>query len=127
MTKILVVDDSEVIRVQLNTDLSGAGYEVIEAYDGLNGLKVVAEHTDIALIISDVNMPEMDGLTMCEKLHEKADFNHIPIIMLTTQTSPEMKARSKGNGVIAWVTKPYKVKTLLGGINKILSKATSRH
>jgi two-component system chemotaxis response regulator CheY len=67
-------------------------------------------------------MPEMDGLTMCKKLHDNADYKHIPIIMLTTQTNPEMKAISKEHGVIAWVNKPYKVKTLLGGINKILSK-----
>lgn len=122
MTKILVVDDSEIIRVQLKNDLSDAGYDVVEAYDGLHGLEVIAQHNDIVLIISDVNMPEMDGLTMCEKIHNNTAYSHIPIIMLTTQTNAEMKIKSKSIGVIAWVTKPYKVKALLGGIQKILSR-----
>jgi len=70
-----------------------------------------------------VNMPEMDGLTMCEKIHANPDFSQIPIIMLTTQSSAEMKARGKENGVLAWVTKPYKSKALLAGAEKILSRA----
>ncbi len=122
MAKILVVDDSEIIRVQLRTDLTNVGHEVLEAYDGLNGLAVLNENKDINLIISDVNMPEMDGLTMCEKLHNDVEFSHIPIVMLTTQSNPELKAKSKERGVIAWVTKPYKSNALIGGIGKILSK-----
>jgi two-component system, chemotaxis family, chemotaxis protein CheY len=124
MPKILIVDDSETIRIQLKTDLTGSdsSYEVIEAYDGLNGLEVLNANKDIKLIICDVNMPEMDGLTMCEEVHKDESFNTIPIIMLTTQCSSEMKTRGKANGVIAWITKPHKPKTLLGGIKKILSR-----
>ena len=121
MAKILVVDDSEIIRVQLRTDLTSVGHEVLEAYDGLNGLKVLTENKDVKLIISDVNMPEMDGLTMCEKIHSDPELRHIPIVMLTTQSNPELKAKSKESGVIAWVTKPYKSNALIGGITKILS------
>tara|TARA_R110000850_G_scaffold269896_1_gene402479 strand:- start:101 stop:484 length:384 start_codon:yes stop_codon:yes gene_type:complete len=123
MTKILVVDDSEIIRVQLKNDLLAQGYEVVEADNGLNGLDVVAKNKDIKLIISDVNMPEMDGPTMCKKLHQNPDSKHIPIVMLTTQSNPELKASCKEHGVIAWITKPYKLKGLLMGIEKILSKA----
>lgn len=124
MTKILIVDDSETIRVQLKTDLTGSdsGYDVIEAHDGLNGLEVLNSNKDVKLIICDVNMPEMDGLTMCEEINKDSDLNSIPIIMLTTQCSAEMKARGKENGVIAWITKPHKPKMLLGGIKKILSR-----
>lgn len=123
MTKILVVDDSEIIRVQLKNDLLAEGYEVVEADNGLNGLDVVANNTDIKLIISDVNMPEMDGPTMCRKLHQNQDSKHIPIVMLTTQSNPELKAICKEHGVIAWITKPYKLKGLLMGVEKILSRA----
>ena len=121
MAKILVVDDSEIIRVQLKNDLLDQGYEVVEADNGLNGLEMVTQHSDIQLIISDVNMPEMDGPTMCKKLHDNAATKHIPIVMLTTQSNPELKASCKTNGVIAWITKPYKLKGLLVGVEKILS------
>jgi len=123
MAKILVVDDSEIIRVQLKADLEGAGHQVVEAANGIQGLGGLEENKDVKLVISDVNMPEMDGLTMCEKIHANPDFSQIPIIMLTTQSSADMKARGKENGVLAWVTKPYKSKALLAGVEKILSRA----
>jgi len=123
MAKILVVDDSEIIRVQLKADLTEVGYEVLEAYNGLNGLEVLAKNRNIDLIISDVNMPEMDGPSMCKKLHSDADFCHIPIVMLTTQSKTELKESCKQSGVIAWITKPYKPKGLLSGISKVLAKA----
>ncbi len=122
MAKIMVVDDSEVIRFQLKEDLTREGHEVVEAHDGLHGLGVLKETPDIALIICDVNMPEMDGITMCENISKDSQHNHIPIVMLTTQSSPDLKAKGKSFGVIAWVTKPYKTATLIGGINKILSR-----
>ncbi len=122
MAKILVVDDSEIIRFQLTNDLTKEGHEVIEAYDGLHGLKVLRENPDVQLIICDVNMPEMDGITMCENVHKDESINKIPIVMLTTQNNPELRAKGKAAGVIAWVTKPYKAQTLLGGIKKILSR-----
>lgn len=122
MAKILVVDDSEIIRFQLNTDLAKEGHEVVEAYDGLHGLQMLKENSDIKLIVCDVNMPEMDGITMCENVSKDDSINKIPIVMLTTQNSPELRAKGKLFGVIAWVTKPYKAATLIGGINKILSK-----
>lgn len=123
MAKILVVDDSEIIRVQLNTDLSDVGHEVIEADNGLNGLEVLKQNNDISLIVSDVNMPEMDGLSMCKAIHADEQFKDIPIVMLTTQSNAELKMQSKEYGVIAWVTKPYKSKALIGGIEKILSRS----
>jgi len=122
MAKILVVDDSEIIRVNLKNDLLAQGYEVLEADNGLNGLDVIAKNKDIDLIISDVNMPEMDGPTMCKKLHDNPESKYIPIVMLTTQSNPELKAICKEHGVIAWITKPYKLKGLLVGINKILAR-----
>lgn len=121
MAKILVVDDSEIIRVNLKNDLLAQGYDIVEADNGLKGLEVAAQNSDINLIISDVNMPEMDGPTMCKRLHNNPDTKHIPIVMLTTQSNPELKASCKEYGVIAWITKPYKLKGLLIGIEKILA------
>jgi two-component system chemotaxis response regulator CheY len=122
MAKILVVDDSEIIRFQLAEDLSAEGHEVLQAVDGLNGLEVISEHDDIKLIICDVNMPEMDGITMCEQVSKDESRNKIPIVMLTTQNSPEMKAKGKAYGVVAWVTKPYKAAALLGGVKKLVGQ-----
>jgi len=125
MAKILVVDDSEVIRVQLRNELSGAGHDIVEAHDGLNGLEVLGQNKDTDLIICDVNMPEMDGLTMCGEIHQNVALNEIPIIMLTTQSSPELKEKGKKNGVVAWITKPHKPSVLVAGVEKILERATS--
>ncbi|MCG8610725.1 MAG: response regulator [Pseudomonadales bacterium] len=121
MAKILVVDDSEVIRAQLTKDLTGAGHDVVEAYDGLNGIDQLKTHDDIKLIICDVNMPEMDGLTMCETIHQDNSIPQLPIVMLTTQSNVDMKTKSKEFGVVAWIIKPHKPAVLINGVNKILS------
>lgn len=122
MAKILIVDDSETARIQVKLDLVEAGHEVFEAENGIKGLEALSENKDIQLIICDVNMPEMDGLTMCQEVHGNAAINMIPIVMLTTQCSDDMKAIGKSNGVVAWITKPHKAKSLLAGIEKILSR-----
>jgi two-component system chemotaxis response regulator CheY len=122
MPNILIVDDSETVRAQLKADLVNEGYAVFEAENGLEGLKMMEGNAhDIALIFCDVNMPEMDGLTMCRELHKDAKLAKIPIFMLTTQTSALMKADGKESGVIAWIIKPYEKKKVLGGVAKVLS------
>ena len=122
MAKILVVDDSETARVQVKIDLMNAGHEVVEAENGIKGLEALQANPGIQLIICDVNMPEMDGLTMCEEVSAKNELKKIPIIMLTTQNSDEMKARGKKSGVVAWINKPHKAAPLISGIEKILSR-----
>lgn len=122
MAKILVVDDSETARVQVKIDLINAGHEVVEAENGIKGLEALQANHGIQLIICDVNMPEMDGLTMCEEVSAKNELKKIPIIMLTTQSGDEMKARGKKSGVVAWINKPHKATTLISGIEKILSR-----
>lgn len=122
MAKILVVDDSETARVQVKMDLINAGHEVLEADNGIKGLEVLNTNKDVQLIISDVNMPEMDGLSMCEEISANSDLSKIPIIMLTTQCGDDMKARGKKNGVVAWINKPHKASSLISGIEKILSR-----
>ena len=121
MAKILIVDDSETLRTQLKKTLEDAGHSVVEGCDGVKGLEALRSNDDIKLILCDVNMPEMDGLTMCQKVHEDDALNKIPIFMLTTESNPDMKTKGKAAGVKAWVTKPFVPEKLLTAINKILS------
>lgn len=122
MAKILIVDDSETLRSQLKKHLEEGGHKVIEAYDGINGLEVLGANKDVQLILADVNMPRMDGLVMCEKVHEMPEFGKVPIFMLTTESNPEMKTKGKASGVIAWITKPYVVAKLLAAVDKVTQK-----
>ncbi len=122
MGKILVVDDSETVRVQLKKDLEGAGHQVIEAADGVLGLQALKENTDTQLILCDVNMPNMDGLTMCLTVRQENLGNGVNIFMLTTENNPDMKTKGKEAGVRAWITKPYIAEKLLTAVNAVLKK-----
>lgn len=122
MAKILIIDDSESLRRQLGKDLASGGHEVVEAEDGLKGLEVYESTDGINLIICDVNMPKMDGLTMCEKIKKTSVKPVIPIFMLTTESSDEMKKRGQLTGVTAWITKPYATPKLLQAVEKVLSR-----
>lgn len=127
MANVLIVDDSETVRTQLRNDLVSEGYGTFEASDGLDGLKVLETRGhEIDLIFCDINMPEMDGLTMCKELHKNPAIRTIPIFMLTTQTSPEMKAEGKKSGVVAWIVKPYEKNKVMGGVAKVLARAVAR-
>lgn len=122
MAKVLIVDDSETLRVQLRKDLEGAGHQVIEGSDGVDGLNKLKEVGKVDLILCDVNMPNMDGLTMCSKVSQDPNFKGTPIFMLTTEANPEMKAKAKDFGVRAWITKPYVAAKLVSAIDKIAPK-----
>ena len=117
MPRILVVDDAKIMRDSLKDLLEPAGFDVVEAENGEQGLEVLSQHA-VDLVISDFNMPGMDGLTMCSHIKEQG--RKLPIFMLTTQTSPELKARAKEYGVVAWIVKPHKNDVLLAGIRKVL-------
>jgi two-component system, chemotaxis family, chemotaxis protein CheY len=124
MAKIMIVDDSETLRTQLRKVLHEAGHETVEAENGVVGLEQFTATKDLQLILCDVNMPEMDGLTMCEKLFNDAEYNDrkVSIFMLTTESSAEMKVRGKSVGVLAWVTKPFVEAKLLGAVTKVLAR-----
>ncbi len=115
--KILIVDDSRTIRQQVNFTLKKGGYEVVEAQDGLDGIAKVGENSDLAMIISDVNMPNLGGLEMVEKL--KAAGNQIPIVMLTTEGAKELIDRAKAAGAKGWLVKPFKPEQLVAAVQKI--------
>ena len=118
--KILIVDDSDTVRDQVKKALATAGYDVVEAQDGTDGLQKVSENSDIKLIICDVNMPKMDGLTMCAKLREISGFASTPVFMLTTEANDEMKEKGKKAGVKAWMIKPFNAEKMIAGIKKVL-------
>lgn len=121
MPKILVVDDSETLRSQLRHSLESVGHQVVEAENGLIGLSMLEKHADTALILCDVNMPEMDGLSMCQKVHKDEKTNKIPIFMLTTESGSDLKSKGKEVGVKAWITKPYNEEKLLAVVKKVLN------
>jgi two-component system chemotaxis response regulator CheY len=119
--KILTVDDSASIRLTTKMTLAGAGYEVVEAVNGAEGLdKAKAGQFD--LIVTDLNMPVMDGLTMIEELRKLPAHMGVPIIFLTTESDADLKARAKAAGATGWLTKPFDPENLVKIVRKVLGR-----
>ena len=123
MAKLLIVDDSTMLRDMLNYALNEGGYnDVTEAVDGVDGLNK-AKATNFDLIITDVNMPNMDGLTLIEELRKLPNYvSPKPILVLTTERGDEMKARGKAAGATGWIVKPFVPDQLLKAVNIVLSR-----
>ncbi len=119
MTKILVVDDSNSIRDMVNFTLKSAGYQTDDAKDGLEGLNK-AKASAFDLVITDVNMPNMDGITLCQELRKLPNFRFTPILMLTTESSGDMKMRGKAAGATGWLVKPFNPDKLLATIKRVV-------
>ncbi len=119
MASILTVDDSTSMRQMVSFTLKGAGYEVTEAADGLEALEI-AKTRPFDLVVTDVNMPNMDGITLIKQLRNLVDFRFTPILMLTTESGPERKQEGKAAGATGWIVKPFDPERLLGIINKVL-------
>ncbi len=119
MTKVLVVDDSNSIRDMVSFTLKSAGYQTVEAKDGREGLSK-AQAGSFDLVISDVNMPNMDGITLCAELRKLANFKFTPILMLTTESSTDMKMRGKSDGATGWLVKPFNPEKLLATIKRVV-------
>ncbi len=117
---ILIVDDSASLRQVVAIALKGAGYDVIEACDGKDALGKLTGQK-VHLIISDVNMPNMDGLTMAEKIRGELRNAAVNIIMLTTENSPSVKERGKAAGVKGWIVKPFNGAAVIATFKKLAS------
>lgn len=104
--KILVVDDSNSVRKIIINQLAGEGYEFDEAVDGLDGLEKFKKDSNFFLILTDINMPKLDGLGFCEQLRELPEGKKTPIFVISTEGNDELKSRAKALGVMAWMTKP---------------------
>ena len=122
MAKILIVDDSQMVRKKLRLALETSGHTVTEACDGLEGLAKLKEVDGLNLIVADVNMPNMNGIDMCIKMREEKKFDHIKIFMLTAESSSEMKTKAAAAKVSAWILKPYDIVKILSAIDKVLSR-----
>lgn len=116
--KILVVDDSDVARQELVTSLSAAGFVTIEAENGRKGFEI-AKNGGVALIISDVHMPEMSGIEMCEALFAELGPKMPPALIVSTESSPAIKEIGKKCGVRGWVIKPVDAQKLIIVVKKI--------
>ena len=120
MTKtILAVDDSASIRQMVSFTLKGAGYEVVEAVDGKDALDKARNH-DVSLILTDINMPRMDGLALVKSLRILPRYKIAPILMLTTESSDAMKAEGRAAGATGWLVKPFDPKRLLEVVKKVI-------
>ena len=118
---ILAVDDSSSIRVAVKTALSSAGFTVKEAANGADGIaKAKAENFD--LIVTDLNMPIMDGLTMIEELRKSPAHMGVPIIFLTTESDAGLKQRAKAAGATGWLTKPFDPAQIVKIVKKVLGQ-----
>jgi two-component system, chemotaxis family, chemotaxis protein CheY len=116
---ILSVDDSNSIRQMAAFTLKGSGYEVIEAADGKEGLEKAKAKT-VDLVLTDQNMPVMDGLTLIKSLRAIPAYKSVPILMLTTESGDVMKSQGKAAGATGWIVKPFDPAKLLEVVKKVI-------
>lgn len=116
---VMVVDDSASLRQVVSMTLKGAGYDVIEACDGRDALGKLSGQK-VHLVISDVNMPNMDGLTFVREMKKNPTYKFTPVIMLTTEAGEEKKAAGQSAGARAWVVKPFQPQQMLAAVSKLV-------
>jgi two-component system chemotaxis response regulator CheY len=116
---ILVVDDSASLRQVVGIALRGAGYQVIEACDGKDALTKLTGQK-IHLMISDVNMPNMDGIAFLKAVKQNPVYRFTPVVMLTTESAEGKKAEGQAAGAKAWIVKPFKPDMLIGAVQKLV-------
>lgn len=119
MASILVVDDSASLRSMVTFTLKQQGYDVVEAGDGQEALGK-AKSGKFDLVLSDVNMPVMDGITFCTELRKLPAFKFVPVLMLTTESSDDMKQKGKAAGATGWLVKPFNPEKLLSTIKRVI-------
>ncbi len=120
MARILAVDDSAAMRQMVGITLTGAGHEVQQAADGREALQI-AERERFDLVITDVNMPVMDGLTLVRHLRNMPSYRGVPLLVLTTEATTEKKLEGKAAGATGWLVKPFNPDRLLATVAKVLS------
>jgi two-component system chemotaxis response regulator CheY len=116
---IMTVDDSASMRQMVGVVLRGGGYEVIEAVDGLDALSKL-KGQELHLFLSDINMPNMDGLEFTRRLRAMPQYKFVPVVLLTTESHPEKKQEGKAAGATAWIVKPFSPDQLLAVVKKVV-------
>ncbi len=116
---VLAVDDSASLRQMVSVVLRGGGYDVVEAVDGLDALSKMAGR-ELDLVLTDLNMPKMDGLEFTRQLRAMPAYKFVPVILLTTESNTEKKLQGKAAGATAWIIKPFDPDQLLAVVKKVL-------
>jgi two-component system chemotaxis response regulator CheY len=119
MTRILAVDDSASMRQMVSFTLKSAGFDVAEAEDGVVALEL-AKKEKFNLVLADVNMPRMDGITLIKTLRAEANYKFTPMLMLTTEAGTDKKQEGKAAGATGWIVKPFNPEQLIATIQKVL-------
>ncbi len=119
MARMLAVDDSNSMLQMVSFILNQAGHDVVKASDGVEALDVAREET-VDLVLTDVNMPNMDGFTLVKKLRALGAYKFIPMLILTTESSADKKKEGKAVGATGWIVKPFEPDRLLATVNKVL-------
>lgn len=119
MQSILAVDDSPSMRKMVSFTLTGAGYHVVEAVDGQDAYEKALNHR-VDLVLADQNMPRLDGIGLTRKLREHPNFKSIPILILTTESSDQMKQAGRAAGATGWLVKPFDPSRLIDVIKKVM-------
>jgi len=119
MAKVLIVDDMASMRKMVSFTLESVGHEVLQAEDGDIALGIAQEHT-FDLVITDVNMPNMDGITLTKELRGLSNFKFTPILLLTTESGKDKKMAGKAAGATGWLVKPFDPDKLLATIKRVL-------
>lgn len=122
MPSILAVDDSASMRKMVSLTLTGAGYHVVEAVDGQDALEKAQQHA-IDLVLTDQNMPGLDGLGLTRRLRENPKFQATPILILTTESCDQMKQAGRSVGATGWLVKPFDPGRLVEAIRKVMHQA----
>ncbi len=120
MPSVLAVDDSQSMRDLVRFVLQRAGYEVVQARDGVEALEV-ARDARVDLVLTDVHMPRMDGITLVRNLRGLPEYKYVPMLILTTESSAEKKLEGKQAGATGWIVKPFDPPKLLATVAKVLS------
>lgn len=115
---VLTVDDASTMRKMVSFTLRGIGHEVLEATDGADALALLRGRT-VDLIITDINMPNMDGIELTRRLRASASFSKTPILLLTTESDPGKKAEGRAAGATGWIVKPFKPEQLVAIMQKL--------
>jgi two-component system chemotaxis response regulator CheY len=121
--KIIVVDDSSTIRQQVAEALSAAGFDVIQAGDGVEGIDRIDRHPDASMVLCDIHMPNMTGIEMLGHVKAGGKNAALPIVMLTTEGDPAVVKEAKSLGARGWIVKPFKRDMLLATVRKLTSAA----
>lgn len=121
MATILVVDDSASMKKMVSFTLQSAGHTIIDADDGASALSIAQRQT-ADLVLTDVNMPKMNGIELCQKLRQLPNYKFTPVLMLTTESAGDQKMAGKNAGATGWIIKPFNPEQLLKTVDKVLAK-----